>query len=139
MGIRLINRDCTNRTLTLSKRTWFGLLEIGLVHGWNPLGAVHADGWLEAENFFHPADEPGWGYSGEDHRLVLFEDALNLADALEAASLDFEPEWEHYLDWGEATLSGSARLVTRSGPSLGSMLALVEFCRLGPFQIQHSL
>jgi hypothetical protein len=139
LRFRLVNQNCPKRTLNYNKRTWFGLLSMALEHGWNPMGAAHPEWWLlpGGDLFDGPGDQPLCGYTGETHTLVLFEDALNLADALETAVQAYEPEWIRFQEWGEVSLAGVALWGQKVLPSLGAMDCLVAFCRQGAFQIQH--
>jgi hypothetical protein len=122
----------------VTKRTWYDLLETALENGWNPLGVARPDWWmLPGEDLFgEPGELPGDGYTGEKHGLVLFEDALNLADALERAIADYEPEWTRFQEWGGVALSGVTLSIEKAIPSLGAMGCLVDFCRMGAFHIQ---
>jgi hypothetical protein len=63
---------------------------------------------------------------------VLFEDALNLADALEQAFLDYEPvrvPASYYLFEPEDP-------ALRRRPGIGAMAALIDFCRQGSFWLE---
>ena len=120
----------------MSSPAWYGILDIAEEQGWNPLGTVHPEWWL-----FPGRSGTGSGlefremlagcYIGEEIRLVLIEDALNLADALARSSQEYEPEWTRFETAGEDTLRAG-----RSKPSLGAILLVEEFCRLGAFSIE---
>jgi hypothetical protein len=103
------------------------------------MGTAHPEWWLipGGDLFDSGGVPPLCGYIGESHSLVLFEDALNLADALEKAILAYEPEWKLFREWGEVSLAGVALSVQKILPSLGAMDCLITFCRQGAFQIQH--
>ncbi len=132
MSFRLVNQRCPSKTLAVNKVTWYGLLETALENGWNPLGAAQPEWWLELGE---PDELSGDGYVGERQGLILFEDALNLADALERAIAAYEPEWTPYQEWGGVTLAGVALPAKKAIPSLGAMCCLVDFCRMGAFHL----
>ena len=136
LGFRLINHNCPSKTLHLNRPTWFGILDLAVENGWNPMGTAYPEWWLQ------PIDDLGWygpnpgGYTGQLPGLVLLEDALNLADALEQALVTYEPGWQRFQDWGGISLQGAMLPEVQDSPSLGAMSCLVDFCRLGPFHIE---
>ena len=134
MGFRLTNQSYPKKTLRLNRPTWYGILDLAVENGWNPMGTAHPEWWLLPGEETLAGDGPSrGGYTGEPLGLVLLEDALNLADALEQALLAYEPEWQRFRVWGEKPLQGD-----RGGvPSLGAMSCLVVFCRIGSFHIEH--
>lgn len=87
--------------------------------------------------------------NGNGHtRLVLLEDALNLADALERAFMAYEPRRTHHLaDYFAPGLESPAGR-TRPGAGayagigavgIGAIVAVTDFARLGAFSIEkHS-
>ena len=121
----------------MSSPAWYGILDIAEEQGWNPLGTVHPEWWL-----FPGRSGTGSGlefremlagsYIGEEIRLVLIEDVLNLADAPARSSQEYEPEWTRFEAAAEDALAGQSR----SKPSLGAILLVEEFCRLGAFSIE---
>ncbi len=66
--------------------------------------------------------------------VVTLEDALGMADALQQALLEYEPEPVYKLQG--TFLSQLLRLEARTRPSLGAIIALMEFCRLGAFRVE---
>ncbi len=132
MALRLRNENDPQKSLILTLDAWFGLLDQAEQFGWNPMGTVLPGLWLS------PVTDP-YGYDirvdGGDtsQRLVLFEDALNLADALEAAFLEYEPvplpASFFYFDSPESTFNRA--------PGIGAFVELIDFCRTGSFWIEH--
>jgi hypothetical protein len=127
-------------TLGLTTQTWYGILEMAEEFGWNPMGTIlpgrEADGMTLAG--FGPPDAHDW--AGEywsdngDRRLVLFEDALNLADALGRATLNYEPQYIPSLHY--YTLFGEHNGSNGTQPSLGAIQGVIDLCYQGSFQIE---
>ena len=130
----MTNQSYPKKTLRLNRPTWYGILDLAVENGWNPMGTAHPEWWLLPGEEALAGGGPSRGsYTGGPLGLVLLEDALNLADALEQALLAYEPEWQRFRVWGEIP-----RLGDRGGlPSLGAMSCLVDFCRMGSFHIEH--
>jgi hypothetical protein len=134
---RLVNQNDPIVTLNLTSESWYGILDLAEQYGWNPMGTVRAGIWedLEAaqDGYFlwHPVEHSGNG-NGSESRLVVLEDALNLADALDQAFLDYEPLRvpASFYFFEPADLFASRR------PSIGAIAALLEFCRTGAFWIE---
>ncbi len=138
MTIRMRNEQQPDMTLNLASYAWSEVLELALDYGWNPMGAVLPGRWhLESSmDSYYPgnsdpgmfADQHGNGY----HKQVLFEDALNLADALEQAFLDYEPllvpASYYYFEPEEPAL--------RRRPGIGALAAVIDFCRRGSFWLE---
>jgi len=138
MAYRLINKRNPTQTLTQTRRAWYCLLDMARQSGWNPMGTIH-QGLLHGlvTNLLedHPEWEPGNGtYTPVTSRLVMLEDALNLMDALQRAFIVYEPQRvaSYYgifrTEWDE--------LRDRTYPGIGSLQALTDFCRAGPFIIE---
>ena len=141
MSFRLQNQNDQNRVLIFSEEAWYGILDLAQGYGWNPMGTMPADGWLDLDfsMLWEDPDEmdPGEGsYTPNECRLVVIEDALNLADALELAFLEYEPERIESLV--EISLAG--KLIRRSDPrpGVGTLMAVLEFCRFGAFWIDRT-
>jgi hypothetical protein len=135
----------------LTNNTWYGILEMAEEFGWNPMGTIFP-GWEAGGMPFsgfglpdaqywgihelRPPEMRGeyWGDNG-DSRTVLFEDALNLADALERATLYYEPQYipslYYYTMFGEHNGSNGTQ------PSLGAIQGVIDLCYLGAFQIEN--
>lgn len=140
MSIRLRNQNDAGLTLTLNSNAWCGLLDLAEDHGWNPMGAVDPDGWLEhiaGMGVFEPDSdgELNRGYSSDNNHLVLLEDALNLADSLERVFLAYEPpkEFRRYIYFYSELEKAEFTLT----PGIGALLILESFCRQGAFTIER--
>ena len=138
MVYRLINQRNPGQTLTLTRGAWYCLLDMARQSGWNPMGTIHQGlphGMLSDLLEDYPEGDPGNGtYTPATSRLVMLDDALNLMDALERAFMAYEPQpvASYYgifrTEWDE--------LRERSLPGIGSLQALTDFCRSGPFIIE---
>jgi hypothetical protein len=135
---RLRNQAEPDRTLCLTGETWFNILDLAEVYGWNPLGRTTADQQNEAPlpqaGYFLGA--PLFTYPQEmkqEGSQILAEDALSLADALELAFFEYEPLRvpDSFYLFQPADRSFESR------PSLGAILETIQFCRLGAFQIEQ--
>jgi hypothetical protein len=80
----------------------------------------------EASHWFDEADI-------EECSLVLLEDALNLADALDQAFLDYEPIRVP----ASFFLFDPANVALGRRPSVGAISEVRDFCRLGAFRIER--
>jgi hypothetical protein len=138
--------------LSISSEAWFSALELAEEYGWNPLGTFSQGWWLEpgyslaalpANDLADPQCEiPAWDGSYttrvDEARLVMLEDALNLADALEAAVLEYEPEPVY--KFAGASLAWLPRLGfgDHTRPGIGAITAIRDFSRLGAFTIERT-
>jgi hypothetical protein len=133
--LRLINQNDPHLTLCLTTDTWFALLDLADEHGWNPMGTVLPDPWSgfdpDPGDYYFDSQEDRNGDEGGS-RLVLIEDALNLADALEEVFMAREPVYVpasfFYFEQLDRT--------NHSQPSLGALQAAIDFCSLGAFWIE---
>lgn len=75
-------------------------------------------------------------YWSENQGLVLLEDALNLADALELAILNYEPQYIPSLHY--YTVFGENNGKNGTQPSLGAIQGVIEICYLGMFRIEKT-
>lgn len=135
MIYRVKNENGTDQSLHLTRESWYGILDLAEDFGWNPMGALWAgedDGYGLPAAGTHLGVSLYWNGGTEDRRLVIFEDALNLADALERAFIDIEPRRlpasYFYFEPQEGTMPAS--------PSLGALMAVIEICRRGAFWIE---
>ncbi len=136
MSYSFTNQKKPARTLALTHATWTGVLHLAETFGWRSFSPV-----FPGEGLLHSAWLAG-SYLGiplisseEDaeaaRTLMLAEDALGLADAIEQAYESFEPvrlPLAYFLFADEV-------LERRLQPGLGVMAELIDFCRLGAFWI----
>ncbi len=137
MGFRLRNQKDANRVLCLTRQTWFAVLDLAESYGWYPLGDMWPGDWGQQ-------DFPSIGYGPDplladldedenysDRSLVVFEDALNLADVLERAFLEMEPQRVPISFFLGVEYAG-----LENRPAIGVLTAVIEFCRLGSFWVE---
>jgi hypothetical protein len=142
VAYRLRNEKEPDKTLTITRDTWYGILELAEEHGWNPFGTSFSEGWSDGDvalaGYFlgKPLNGDGYGHkngNGHNGRLVILEDALNLADALEQAFLRYEhtrvPASFFYFE----PLDGAID----SRPSIGALLGVLDFCSEGAFWVEN--
>jgi hypothetical protein len=128
-------------TIQLNTRTWYAVLDLAEQHGWNPMGTVQPE-WLAGVADWlgsalpQPVDLTPDGYTPEVSRMVLLEDALNLADALERAFLAYEPRGHNGFSLVERT-EWDDWLGNGTRPAVGVILVLVDFLRAGAFRIER--
>jgi len=119
--------------------TWYGILELAERYGWQPMGTAPSEDSMAGLS--HPSSDLNTsGYWNGNHwnpdgQLVLFEDALNLVDALEQAFIHHEPArlrslHEFWIPYGNDEF--------RKNPGIGVIQHLISFCQLGPFLIEKS-
>jgi hypothetical protein len=139
MIYRLRSQRDTQHTLTMTQRAWYQLLDMAEEYGWNPMGTVLPETWrLSGSIYSDFLDEESLSlgsYTPQADRLVLLEDSLNLADALEEAFIAYEPDSN--LKFKDLFATEWDGLVDHSRPGIGVILALVDFCREGAFWIER--
>ncbi len=135
----------------MSSEAWFSLLELAEEYGWNPLGTFTPGWWIEPgdilSSFMDSTPEPSraalpswdgsYTTSVDEARLVMLEDALNLADALEAALLEYEPEPLSRLTPRSLSQLRELGFGSHSNPSIGTIATLKDFCCLGAFTLER--
>jgi hypothetical protein len=120
----------------MTEAAWSGILELAEDYGWNPYGVIVSGQWqaLDFEFSAYYADlPPEWGNHRNGGGLVILEDALNLADALERAFLAYEPAYV-------PTSVFLFNLYEPDGltrPGIGVILAVIDFCQCGAFLINR--
>jgi hypothetical protein len=139
LSLKLRNEANPGKTLSMSNETWFSILELAEVHGWNPLGTFTPQWWLQMEPVQSGYDPDEWeGNLDEevefDRKLVVLEDALNLAEALELAFLEYEPYRVRV--FAQVPMANLAERVNGTRPSIGVISAVIDICRQGPFFIE---
>ncbi|HLE14243.1 MAG TPA: hypothetical protein VI776_05805 [Anaerolineales bacterium] len=138
MVFRLRNDRDPGRMVCVTNRTWFSVLELAENHGWRPYGGVQPE-WLWDSGslplFQESHDLLASSYTYDGGRLVMLEDALNLADALERAFLAYEPERvRSYLEMG---LIGTFDPAHVGKPGIGVILEVADLCQSGAFWIDR--
>jgi hypothetical protein len=137
---QLRNNENPSLAIGLTSSAWYGILELAEENGWNPMGTIPSDpedaGMVVAGLDFHTAEDWGGEYWSDNGGLVIFEDALNLADALERAVLDYEPRYIPSLHY--YTLFGENNGLSGTQPSLGAIQGVIDICYLGMFEIEKS-
>jgi hypothetical protein len=144
MAVTLRNQQDPERSLSLTYQAWASLLDLAEAYGFRPLGAM-----MPGEMFWRSMQEPPYDPAGmaslslsdddgedafdydPDELPVGWEDAMRLAEALEAAFLDYEPLRVPATFYLFETDIEHIRL----RPAVGTINAAAEFCRLGPFQV----
>jgi hypothetical protein len=161
LAVRIRNQEHPYKTLGLSAPTWREILKLALKNGWQPMGSVSPVApstdlgypglnsgnwedeaiWQEDTPVYHPAamlvsympflPEDGFSHF-EAIRLVLLEDALNFADALDKAYQAYEPI---RVPTSFFLFEPSDPALGRR-PSLGALAAALEVCSQGSFSIE---
>jgi len=132
LSFRLSSQNDPAQTIRMNNWTWFGILDLAEKHGWNPHGTATPD---RLEYAGYPPAEGGlWfgAYWEDQPRLVLIEDALNMADALEQAFIRYEPIRLPSLH--------PFHLASGNGdqpPGIGVVLMMIRFCQSGAFLIER--
>lgn len=140
MSFRLTNQNDPEKTLSLSVEAWYGLLELAEAHGWNPMGTGLPPWWSSNGNGSHGFDlhaQDSWNgdYISGDGGVVMLDDALNLADALERAFWEYEPKFTRVMY--EVFPTYFARTQERFLPGIGVIALAADFCRCGAFVIER--
>lgn len=141
MIYRLINAEDPRKTLVLKDRTWLCVLDTAEEFGWNPLGTVQPELWMNFASginadAYAPMLEPLGDYSPWTRSKVLLEDALNLADALERFFLEVDPApYDYHASAYHTEFDGASN---GHRPAIGVILLVVDFCRDGSFLIERS-
>lgn len=138
MSFLLCNYNDQTRRIGLSSLTWYGILQMAEENGWNPMGTVSAHPAAITETLPWsfpglPEEIPG-EYWEIEARLVLFEDALNLADALDVALGQYQPQYLPCLS--VFALQDNIFNGNESQPSIGALQLVSDFCQLGSFYIE---
>ena len=135
MAYRLKNHLDPNQMLGLTHNTWLDIVSLAKEYGWTPYGVIMPGQFQEHES--------SGTYLGvrlqvleeefiSDSRLVVLEDALNLADALDRAFQEYEPI-RLPADYFYFTRAQLERLLP---PSVGAIMSVLELSRLGAFWIE---
>lgn len=134
---RLKNEKDLNNAIHLTSETWYSILDLAEEYGWNPMGAVLPGQFQEYEyssagSYLGVSLNLYWNGGSDEGRLVVFEDALNMADALDRAFMEYEPLRvpASYFIFEPYDQTVPVR------PSLGALSAVIEICRTGAFWIE---
>ncbi len=145
MAVTLRNQHNPQHTLTLTTQTWISLLDLAEAYDFRPLGSMAPGEWgwgFPGSPAYDPAGIASISLKDDDESPevyggglpVSWEDALHLAEALEAAFLDYEPlrvPASFYLF--ESDIEH-----LRLRPAVGTINTTAEFCRLGAFVLETS-
>ena len=113
-----------------SRESWTRVLSLGMFYGWQPMG-TRVPSMTEIHGFH--ADEAWDGtYLTNDGQIVVAEDALSLAIALEK-SLDDIPDFN--LEVHPTDLSKINPFQYFAGDEKQHLVDFIRFCRLGSFLI----
>ncbi len=136
MAICMQNEKSPHKSLCLATPAWLGILELALDYGWNPMGAGLQGAWhaeVSLDSYFPSGGNGRQGNgSAEQGQLVLLDDALNLADALDRAFKEYEPQRVK----ASYFLFEPDDPYLRRRPSIGALLAVIDLCYLGAFWIK---
>jgi hypothetical protein len=112
-----------------SRESWTRVLSLGMFYGWQPMG-TRVPSMTEIHGFHAEA----WDgtYLTNDGQIVVAEDALSLAIALEK-SLDDIPDFN--LDVYPPDLSKINPFQYFAGDEKRHLVDFIRFCRLGSFLI----
>lgn len=141
MRYRLENKKNSDMTVILTAEAWFSILDMAEECGWAPIGTMPVEYVNQAivgmgGPRYEEMDLWPRGYAPGDPSLVLLEDALNLADALEKAFLE-----DCYLNRPGNTsplfLSSYEKKNGDGHAGVGVLLILIDFCRMGAFWVER--
>ena len=137
MVYQLRNDKYPDNSIHLTQETWYGILDLAEEYGWNPMGAVLPGQFSNYEltsagYYLGTPLNLYWNGGSDDGRLVIIEDALNLADALDRAFMEYEPVRvpASYFVFEPLDQAFPQR------PSIGALSAVIEICRSGAFWIE---
>jgi hypothetical protein len=136
--IRLRNERDPLKVVCMTGWTWFSILDLAEQHGWRPYGAADAEWLWSSPNTPGPREGQDLltgSYAYTSGSLVLLDDALNLADALDKAFLAYEPE--RMRSYTDLTLFGVFGPALVGKPGIGVILETAEFCQWGAFRIEQ--
>ena len=139
VSFRLTNQNNPEKRLYLSVEAWYGMLELAEAHGWTPIGTGLPPWWGGGggSNGFNLQAQDNWNgdYISGDGGLVMLEDALNLADALERAFWEYEPRFTRPVF---EVIQDYFRPRERLLPGIGAIALTADFCRCGAFWIERA-
>ena len=112
-----------------TRESWVKVLSLGLFYGWQPMGTR-----VPSITEIHGFDADSWNgsYLTNDGQIVVAEDALSLAIALEQ-SLDDIPDFN--LESYPLDLNQINPFEYFAGDEKRRLVDFIRFCRLGSFLI----
>ena len=112
-----------------SRESWTKVLSLAIFYGWQPMGTR-----VPSMTEIHGFDTEYWDgtYLTNDGQIVVAEDALSLAIALEK-SLDDIPDFN--LRYFPLDLDKITPFEFFAGDEKGQLVDFIKFCRLGSFLI----
>jgi hypothetical protein len=132
-----MNERDPRRVLYLTAETWDRIVSLAEAYGWFPvnsaiLGTDHV-AEIPLAGFYLDAPLTRAGDYSATRNLVITEDALNLAEALERAFLAYEPLRlpSRYLFFSEWELE------KKLPPAIGAIDAVINLSRLGAFWLSE--
>jgi hypothetical protein len=140
MSFRLSNQNNPDQALSMSSSAWFDIITLAEDHGWNPMGPVN-DAWSVGVVGGYPEfklerPDPRFdSYDGDTESLVLMDDALNLADALDRAFMESDPHPS--LEYLPGYENGGGRIDGSLHAGIGVIQIVKEFCYQGAFWIER--
>jgi hypothetical protein len=138
VALTLRNEKDPDKSLSLTHEAWYRMLDLAEEYGWNPIGAFFPGDWHDYEIDFSSYFLGGVSFSSlsgngsNGGRVVILEDALNLADALDQAFLEYEPPFVS----ASFFLFEPSDPNVRTYPGIGALAAVIDFCRMGSFTIE---
>lgn len=146
MIYRLQSIQQVEKVVCLTPTAWYAILDLAELYGWYPLGGLLTGGWEDLPiplsgydnwDWLAPISATGLPEEGENNgngkrQVVILEDALNLADALEQAFFEYEPlrvPPSYYLFEPEDQY-------LKQRPSIGALREVINICQTGSFSIE---
>jgi hypothetical protein len=139
VNYRLKNKHVPTQSLCLTAESWHKVLQLALDYGWVPFDSPIIDPFeappVAGTYLGVPLRIVPGGYDTRkdtSYKEIVFEDALNLADALERAFDEYEPLCLP----GIYYLFDDRELERILPPSIGVLTEVILFCQSGPFSIE---
>lgn len=140
MSFRLSNQNYPDQALFMSTSAWFDIISLAEDYGWKPMGPVN-DAWTVGLVGEYPElslERPDlWiaSYTGDEGSLVVLDDALNLADALDRAFMESNPQPN--LEYLPGYENGQGETEGSLHAGIGVIQIVKEFCHQGAFWIER--
>jgi hypothetical protein len=133
----LTNERDPRRVLYLTAETWDGIVTLAEAFGWFPVNdailGTHFTAKIPLAGYYLDIPLSRAEDFGSERSLVVTEDALNLAEALERAFLAYEPSFMpvHYWFFSEREVEKNLP------PAIGAIDAVINLSRLGSFWLSE--